>query len=121
MNIAEIENTPEKSMYPPRYLEDIRDAYEQHHKALQKLAGTSPTQNKVDDDNVDLIEYRLLKSQEHLLKLATNMRPSNLHEIDQLLKLWRQVAIEDVSQVDISLSDELILTVCKFFENRIDK
>lgn len=112
------ETRTNESKYPPGYLKNIYQIYEQHHVALMELAQTKHSEDSIDTDSLDRMEHRLLKNQAQMLKLGSSLQASNLEEIQDILKLWHLVAIQEVSPYDVSMADDLILVVYNYFASR---
>lgn len=109
MNIAgKIHQT---SKYPPDYLKTLTQTYQDQDYALEQIAAIFP--KSLTSDTSDLQEFRLLKSQDRLLELAATSTPSTLEDITDIFNLWHIAAIKDVAPEDISVTDQLILTIYK--------
>lgn len=121
MNINKMHNTTSK--YPEGYIKNISETYQKNHIALRKIAQNTPTQapdQDRDETNVaDMIEFRLLKSQEKLLELGAGLQISNMDDVTDILEFWYQTVIETVGPDDISPSDELIVTIYNYMSKRV--
>lgn len=105
------------SCYPSGYLKSIRKEYGDISLSLKKLAKATPPETQQQCENFDLLEYRFLQNQHQLLELGAALQPSNLEDIVEILKLWYEAAIKDISPFDIKLTDELVLVAYKYFES----
>ena len=104
------------SRYPENYVRNIRTSYQTHNETLKKLADVRPIQSEEASVSFDLVEEHALRAQEKLLGLGACVTPSSLDEAVELLKLWHQAAILDVSDDDIPVTDKIIRAVFDYFE-----
>lgn len=114
MNALNFQKT--ESNYGAGYIKNIRQTYEQHHHALREIAKTPPSDDATQMQTLDLMEHRLLKSQDRLLELSTHLKVSNLEEVSEILELWHDAAITEVSPDNIRLSDKLVLVMYRYMQ-----
>lgn len=117
MNINKMHKSTSK--YPKGYIKKICKTYQKNDLALKEIAQGTPDED-IDKANVtDMIEFRLLRSQEKLLELGANIQISNMDDVTDMLELWYQTVIETASPDKISPSDELIITIYNHLSSRV--
>ena len=105
-----------ESKYAAGYIKNIRETYLQHHETLKEIANTPPPENPSTSETLDLLEYRMLKSQEKLLQVGSQVRPSNLEDVSELLELWHYAAISSVAPEDVRPADALVLVAYNYIK-----
>jgi len=105
--------------HPPDYLENIIQMYHGNQQSLQALAEGRPRLGGNLLSSHDLEERRLLENQDHLLELATLVKPSSLKQVHQILTLWHQLAVREVAPHDVSIADKLVLAAFQYAETAI--
>lgn len=116
MNLEKIYT--QTSNYPEGYIKNISNTYQENYTVLEKIAKTLPVKDIEKSNVADMIEFRLLKSQEKLLELGASLQVSNIDDVTDLLEFWYQVVIETEAPDNISAADELILAIYNYLSPR---
>jgi len=117
MSVHEFKPKSQETLsYSPTYLENLIETYKRNQASLNALAHRRPLWTKKEFSSEALEEQRLMENQHHLLELVALVQPTNVKDVHQIMKLWHQVAIQEVAPKDISPSDKLALVAHRYIE-----
>jgi len=115
MSAIELKPVAPASKYPHGYLDALSKEFHETTQTLKKLASAPPAPTQAQSDRLDALEYSLLKRQDQILELGSNVKAVSLIDVMPILDLWHAAAIQDVAPQDIRQTDRLILALSQYF------